>query len=136
LFKENGVNPVGGCLPMVIQIPVFIALYNVLLSSVELYQTEFLYLKDLSSLDPYGILPLTVMALFLLQQQFTPTGNMDPVQARMMKLMPIIFGLFFFTFPSGLVVYIFVNTTLSVLQQWYIRRTFATAPTPAEAGSA
>lgn len=135
LFRENKVNPVGGCFPMLIQIPVFIALYNVLLSSVELYQTDFLYLRDLSVQDPYGVLPLIVMGLMLLQQQFTPTANMDPVQARMMKLMPLIFGLFFFTFPAGLVVYIFVNTTLSVLQQWYIRRTFKTTPTTAEAGA-
>lgn len=135
LFRENKVNPVGGCFPMLIQIPVFIALYNVLLTSVELYQTEFLYLRDLSGQDPYGVLPLIVMGLMLLQQQFTPTANMDPVQARMMKLMPLIFGVFFFTFPAGLVVYIFVNTTLSVLQQWYIRRTFKTAPKTAEAGA-
>lgn len=135
LFRENKVNPVGGCLPMVIQIPVFIALYNVLLSSVELYQTDFLYLQDLSSQDPYGILPVIVMGLFVLQQQFTPMANMDPLQARMMKLMPIVFGLFFFTFPAGLVIYIFVNTTLSVLQQWYIRRNFSTAPKTVEAGT-
>jgi YidC/Oxa1 family membrane protein insertase len=124
LFRENKVNPLGGCLPMLIQFPVWIALYNVLLSSVELYQTEFLYLRDLSSADPYGVLPIIVVGLIMLQQQFTPTGNMDPAQARMMKLMPLMFGIFFFTFPSGLVVYIFVNTVLSVLQQWFIRRTY------------
>ncbi len=132
LFRENKVNPLGGCLPMLIQFPVWIALYNVLLSSVELYQTEFLYLRDLSSADPYGVLPIIVVGLIMLQQQFTPTGNMDPAQARMMKLMPLMFGIFFFTFPSGLVVYIFVNTVLSVLQQWFIRRTYtppeSTAP--------
>ena len=124
LFKENKVNPLGGCLPTLIQFPVWIALYNVLLSIVELYQSEFLYLKDLSVVDPYCILPVTVVALMLIQQQFTPTGNMDPAQARMMKLMPLMFGFFFFMFPSGLVVYIFVNMALSILQMWWIRRQF------------
>ncbi|MCB9669878.1 MAG: membrane protein insertase YidC [Alphaproteobacteria bacterium] len=124
LFKEYRVNPLGGCLPMVLQIPVWIALYNVLLTSVELYQTEFLYLKDLSSIDPYCVLPVLVIAVMVVQQQFTPTANMDPMQAQMMKVMPLIFGIFFFTLPAGLVVYMFVNMVLSVLQQWFIKRTF------------
>lgn len=124
LFKENKVNPLGGCLPTLIQFPVWIALYNVLLSIVELYQTEFLYLKDLSVVDPYCVLPVTVVAMMMIQQRFTPTGNMDPTQARMMKLMPLMFGFFFFLFPSGLVVYIFVNMALSILQMWWIRRQF------------
>lgn len=131
LFRENKVNPLGGCLPMFIQFPVWIALYNVLLSSAELYQTEFLYLRDLSSQDPYGVLPVIVVGLIMLQQSFTPTGNMDPAQARMMKFMPLMFGVFFFTFPSGLVVYIFCNTSLSVLQQWFIRRSYAPPAGPA-----
>lgn len=124
LFKEHGVNPLGGCLPMLIQFPVWIALYNVLLNSVELYQTEFLYLRDLTVIDPYCIGPAIVVVLMLVQQQFTPTGNMDPAQARMMKLMPLFFGFFFFTFPGGLVVYIFMNMLLSIAQQWLIRRTY------------
>ncbi len=133
LFKENNVNPLGGCLPMVIQMPIWFALYQVLLSSVELYHTEFLYLRDLSSPDPYGVLPAIVVVLMLVQQQFTPTGNMDPAQAKMMKLMPLAFGVFFFTFPSGLVVYIFVNMLLSILQQWFIRRTFKSPQGPSPA---
>lgn len=124
LFQKHGVNPLGGCLPMLIQFPVWIALYNVLLSSVELYHTEFLWLKDLSSADPTGILPAVVVLLMIVQQSFTPMGNMDPVQQRVMKLMPILFGVFFFAFPSGLVVYIFVNMVLSILQQWLIKRTY------------
>lgn len=132
LFREYKVNPVGGCLPMVLQIPVWIALYNVLLSSVELYQTEFLYLRDLSSVDPYCVLPVFVIAVMVVQQQFTPTANMDPMQAQMMKAMPLVFGLFFFTLPAGLVVYMFVNMVLSVLQQWFIKRTFVSpVPQPA-----
>jgi len=130
LFQKHKVNPLGGCLPMFIQFPVWVALYNVLLSSVDLYHTRFLYLKDLSSPDPYCILPAIVVGLMMLQQQFTPTGNMEPAQARMMKLMPLMFGVLFFTFPSGLVVYIFMNVSLSILQQWIIRRNF---PIPAPA---
>jgi YidC/Oxa1 family membrane protein insertase len=99
---------------------------------VELYQTEFLYLRDLSSVDPYCVLPVFVIAVMVVQQQFTPTANMDPMQAQMMKMMPLIFGLFFFTLPAGLVVYMFVNMVLSVLQQWFIKRTFVT-PEPATA---
>ncbi len=124
LFRERGVNPLGGCLPMLVQFPVWIALYQVLLSSVELYHTEFLYLKDLSSVDPYGALPAVVVVLMVVQQQFMPTGNMDPAQARLMKWMPLLFGFFFFAFPSGLVVYIFVNMVLTILQQWVIKRTW------------
>lgn len=130
LFKEHGVNPLGGCLPMLIQFPVWIALYNVLLSSVELYHTEFLWLKDLSSADPTGILPAIVVVLMMVQQSFAPMGNLDPVQQKVMKVMPVVFGIFFFAFPSGLVVYIFVNMVLSILQQWLIKRTYE-SPAPA-----
>ncbi len=130
LFREHGVNPLGGCLPMVVQMPVWIALYNVLLNSVELYQTRFLYLKDLSSADPYAVLPLVVVILMAVQQQMTPMANMDPAQQRIMKIMPIIFGIFFFTSPSGLVVYIFVNMVLTIAQQWFIKRRFASAAAP------
>lgn len=128
LFRESGVNPLGGCLPMLVQMPIWIALYNVLLSSVELYHTEFLWLRDLSSADPTGILPAIVVVLMMVQQSFTPMGNLDPVQQRVMRVMPLVFGIFFFTFPSGLVVYIFVNMVLSILQQWVIKRTFTLPP--------
>ncbi|MFT6145173.1 MAG: YidC/Oxa1 family membrane protein insertase, partial [bacterium] len=127
LFRDNGVNPLAGCLPMLVQMPVWIALYNVLLSSVDLYQVEFLYMKDLSSVDPYCILPAIVVVLMLVQQRFMPTGNMDPTQARLMKMMPLLFGFFFFTFPSGLVIYIFFNMVLTILQQWWIKRSYAMA---------
>ncbi|MFK7931444.1 MAG: membrane protein insertase YidC, partial [Myxococcota bacterium] len=99
LFKENKVNPLGGCLPMVIQMPIWISLYRVLLTSVDLYHTEFLYLKDLSVMDPYSVLPVIVVALMFGQQQLMPTTNMDPNQARIMKFMPLVFGLLFFSFP-------------------------------------
>ena len=124
LFRENKVNPLGGCLPMLIQMPIWIALYRVLLNSVDLFHTEWFYLRDLSSIDPYCIMPVIVVALMMVQQRFTPMGNMDPNQARMMKMMPLIFGFFFFTFPSGLVLYIFVNMCLTILQQWIIKKKF------------
>lgn len=130
LYGKNGVNPMGGCLPMVAQMPVWISLYTMLSSSVELYQSKFLYLEDLSSVDPYAILPILVFLLMVVQQQITPMpATMDPAQARMMKVMPLIFGVLFFTLPSGLVVYIFVNNLLTILQQWFIKRTYK-APAP------
>lgn len=135
LFRTAGVNPLGGCLPMLVQMPVWFALYRVLLNSVELYHTDFLYLKDLSAADPYGVLPIVVIIVMALQQQMMPTANMDPAQARMLKIMPVIFGIFFFTFPSGLVVYIFVNTVLTILQQWLIKRQFEVAGQPGLAAS-
>jgi len=122
LFQENKVNPLGGCLPMLIQMPVWFALYSVLLSSVELYHSEFLFLRDLSEPDPYCILPAIVVVLMVVQQRFMPTGNMDPKQEKIMKMMPLLFGFFFFTFPSGLVLYIFVNMVLTIAQQWYIKQ--------------
>jgi YidC/Oxa1 family membrane protein insertase len=135
LFREHKVNPLGGCLPMIIQMPIWIALYRVLLQSVDLFHTEWFYLRDLSSTDPYCILPVIVVGLMLVQQRFMPTGNMDPNQARMMKMMPLIFGFFFFTFPSGLVLYIFVNMCLTILQQWIIKKQFGT-PEPIAATAA
>ena len=122
LFKENNVNPMSGCLPMIIQMPVWFALYNVMLFSVELYGTQFLYLKDLTEVDPTGVLPLLVAVLMVLQQKLMPMGNMDPAQQKMMRLMPVMFGIFMFTFPSGLVLYFSVNNTLTIVQQWFIYR--------------
>jgi YidC/Oxa1 family membrane protein insertase len=136
LFRVNGVNPASGCLPMLVQMPVWFALYTVLLSSVELYHTEFLYLRDLTEPDPYMLLPTIVMALMVAQQRMMPTGNLDPAQEQMMKLMPLIFGVLFFLFPAGLALYVFVNMLLSILQQWYIKRTFkGVDPTPTVAGA-
>ena len=127
LWRKHKVNPLGGCLPVLLQMPIFFALYQTLSTSIELYHAPFVaWWTDLSSPDPYMVLPAVVVVMMLVQQQFTPTGNMDPAQARMMKLMPLMFGVLWFMFPSGLVVYYFVNTGLSILQQWWIRRSFAT----------
>jgi len=122
LFQENKVNPMSGCLPMIIQMPVWFALYNVMLFSVELYGTEFLYLKDLTEVDPYGALPLLVSVLMVMQQKMMPMGSMDPMQQKMMRLMPVMFGIFMFSFPSGLVLYFCINNSLTILQQWVIYR--------------
>lgn len=122
LMTTNKVNPAAGCFPMLIQMPVWIALYNVLLTSVDLYHTEFMYLRDLTEPDPYLVLPVLVMVLMFLQQRFSMPANMDPAQQQIMKFMPLFFGLMFFAFPSGLAVYVFVNMVLSILQQWWIKR--------------
>ena len=133
LFKEHKVNPMSGCLPMIIQMPVWFALYNVMMYSVELYGTQFLYLKDLTEVDPTGILPLLVTVLMVVQQRLMPMGNMDPMQLKMMRIMPIGFGIFMFTFPAGLALYFSVNNTLTILQQWFIYRKKDDIPAPAKA---
>ena len=92
LFKEHGVNPLGGCLPTLIQLPVWFALYNTMLYSVEIYDTSFAYLQDLTEVDPTGFLPLAVTVLMVLQQKLMPLGSMDPMQQKMMRIMPIGFG--------------------------------------------
>jgi len=123
LYKTEKVNPLGGCLPIVVQIPVFISLYWVLLLSVELRQAPFiLWIHDLSRQDPYYILPVLMGATMFIQTWLNPAPP-DPVQAKLMKIMPIAFSIFFFFFPSGLVLYWLVNNILSIAQQWYIMRT-------------
>jgi YidC/Oxa1 family membrane protein insertase len=119
LFKRNKVNPMSGCLPMLIQFPIFIALYRVLYNSIELRHAPFfLWIQDLSAPDPFYVSPVIMGATMFLQQQMTPMTTMDPAQAKMMKLMPLIFSVFMIMLPSGLVIYIFVNSLLSILQQW------------------
>jgi len=122
LYREERVNPLGGCLPIVVQIPVFISLYWVLVESVELRQAPFvLWLTDLTSKDPYFILPLLMGISMWIQQKLSPPPT-DPVQAQVMKMFPVIFTVFFAFFPAGLVLYWVVNNTLSIIQQWVINR--------------
>ncbi|MCO6440941.1 MAG: membrane protein insertase YidC [Nitrococcus mobilis] len=122
LYKREKVNPLGGCLPILIQIPVFIALYWVLLESVELRQAPFiLWLHDLSVPDPYYVLPI-IMGLTMLAQQRLNPAPMDPIQQKIMLFMPVVFTGFFLFFPAGLVLYYTVNNSLSILQQWLITR--------------
>jgi YidC/Oxa1 family membrane protein insertase len=121
LYKKHGVNPAAGCLPMLIQLPIFIALYNGLLYSIDLRHTAFLYIPDLSAPDPYFISPLLMGASMLLQMRLSPTPA-DPTQATMMKVMPILFMGFFLFAPAGLVIYWLMNNILSIGQQLYLRR--------------
>jgi YidC/Oxa1 family membrane protein insertase len=122
LYKQEKINPLGGCLPILIQIPVFIALYWVLLESVELRQAPFTaWLNDLSSPDPYFVLPLIMGVTMLLQHYLNP-APIDPVQQKVMMVLPIVFTVFFAFFPSGLVLYWVVNNVLSIAQQWVITK--------------
>lgn len=125
LYKQEKVNPLGGCLPIVIQIPVFIALYWVLLESVELRQAPFiLWINDLAAADPYHILPIIMGSTMLVQQKLNPAPP-DPMQAKVMMFLPILFTALFWNFPAGLVLYWIVNNSLSILQQWYISHKFS-----------
>jgi len=127
LYKTEKINPLGGCLPILVQIPVFIALYWVLLASVEMRnQPWMLWVKDLATPDPWFILPLLMMATMWIQYKLNPTPP-DPVQAKVMAVMPFIFGVMFFMFPAGLVLYWLVNNILSIAQQWYVTKQIANA---------
>jgi len=122
IYKEEKVNPMGGCLPIMVQIPVFIALYWVLLSSVEMRNTPWIgWIEDLSTPDPYFILPLLMTLTSMVQTWLNPTPP-DPIQAKMMWIMPLAFSVMFFFFPSGLVLYWLTNNILSISQQWLINK--------------
>ncbi len=124
LYKKDKVNPLGGCLPILIQIPVFIALYWVLLESVELRQAPWiLWIKDLSLKDPFFVLPI-LMGATMVAQQFLNPSPLDPMQKKIMMAMPVVFTFLFLYFPAGLVLYWLVNNMLSIAQQWYINRTY------------
>ncbi|GHB14190.1 membrane protein insertase YidC [Salinicola rhizosphaerae] len=121
-YQKEKINPLGGCLPMVIQMPVFIALYWMLMESVELRHAPFiLWIQDLSAKDPYFILPIIMGGTMLLQQFLNPTPP-DPMQAKIMKMLPVVFTFFFLWFPAGLVIYWIVNNSISILQQWFITK--------------
>lgn len=123
LYRTHKVNPLGGCLPMLVQIPVFMALYTALMHSIELRHAPFmLWIQDLSSKDPYYITPIIMGATMLLQQKMTPTTGMDPIQAKMMMFLPIIFTAMFLNFPAGLVLYWLINNILTIAQQYYINK--------------
>ncbi|UFH49367.1 membrane protein insertase YidC [Pseudomonas sp. KNUC1026] len=133
LYKKERINPLGGCLPIVVQMPVFLALYWVLLESVEVRQQPWMFwISDLSIKDPFFILPIIMGATMFIQQRLNPAPP-DPMQAKVMKLMPIIFTAFFLMFPAGLVLYWITNNTLSILQQWVITRNIEAASKKAEA---
>jgi len=122
LYRKEKINPLGGCLPMLVQIPVFISLYWVLLESVEMRQAPFmLWVTDLSAKDPFYVLPLIMGVSMFIQQKLNP-APVDPVQQKIFMIMPVAFTFFFAFFPSGLVLYWAVNNVLSIAQQWYITR--------------
>ncbi|RDH82685.1 MAG: membrane protein insertase YidC [endosymbiont of Galathealinum brachiosum] len=122
MYKEEKINPLGGCFPILIQIPVFIALYWVLLESVEMRNAPFaLWIQNLSEQDPYFILPILMGATMYIQQKLNP-APVDPVQQKVFQFMPLVFTIFFLFFPAGLVLYWVVNNTLSIIQQWIITR--------------
>jgi len=133
LYKKEKINPLGVCLPILVQMPVFLALYWVLLESVEMRQAPWmLWITDLSIKDPFFILPIIMGATMFIQQRLNPTPP-DPMQAKVMKMMPIIFTFFFLWFPAGLVLYWVVNNCLSISQQWYITRRIEAATKKAAA---
>lgn len=122
MYKKEKVNPMGGCLPIMVQIPVFISLYWVLIETVELRQADFaLWVQDLSAQDPFFILPIIMGITMKIQQSLNP-APIDPLQAKVMKMFPIIFTVFFLFFPAGLVLYWVCNNALSIIQQWYITK--------------
>jgi len=124
LYKTEKINPLGGCFPIVVQIPVFIALYWTLLGAIELRNAPFIFwIKDLSAQDPYYVLPILMMISMVIQTRMNPKPP-DPIQAKVMTFMPFVFSVFFFFFPAGLVLYWLVNNILSILQQWQIQRMF------------
>ncbi len=126
LYKKHGANPMGGCLPMLLQIPIFFAFYRVLLNTIELKHAPwFGWIHDLSVMDPYYILPVLMGATMFWQQTLTPTNFTDPMQEKIMKFLPVIFTFFFITFPAGLTLYWFTNNLFSVAQQYYVNHIFA-----------
>lgn len=128
MYKKHGANPLGGCLPLLLQIPVFFAIYRVLLNAVELQGASWaLWITDLSRMDPYFILPLLMGATMYYQQKITPSNFTDPLQEKVFKFLPVIFTFFFVTFPSGLVLYWFVNNLFSIAQQFIVNKQFAAA---------
>lgn len=129
LMRESKVNPLGGCLPMLLQLPIFFALYRVLGNSIELYQAPFmLWIHDLSLKDPFYVLPILMGVTMFIQQKITPT-TMDPAQAKIMLFMPVLFSFLMISLPSGLTLYIFVSTLFAILQQKFFMREAATQTT-------
>ncbi|HEX5036242.1 MAG TPA: membrane protein insertase YidC [bacterium] len=123
LFRTHSVNPMGGCLPMLLQMPIYIALYKVIYNAIELYHAPFVgFYRDLSAPDPYFILPVLLGVCMVAQQRLTPSPSADPAQKQMMTIMPIMFTAFMLFLPMGLVLYIFVNTLFSVIQQWMYQK--------------
>jgi len=128
LYKKEGANPMGGCLPIILQIPVFFAIYRVLLNAIELKGAEWiLWIDDLGAMDPYFILPILMGATMYLQQKITPNTMADPMQQKLFQLLPVIFTFFFLWFPAGLTLYWFINNLFTIGQQYYVNVIFKNA---------
>ncbi|NLG60108.1 MAG: membrane protein insertase YidC, partial [Gammaproteobacteria bacterium] len=135
LYKKEKINPVGGCLPILLQMPIFFALYWVLLESVELRHAPWIgWIQDLTAPDPFFILPIVNIAVMWSTQRLSPMTGMDPMQQRIMQLMPVIFGAIMIFFPAGLVLYWVTNGALGLLQQWWFLRRYSGDP-PKSPGS-
>ena len=134
LYKKEKINPAGGCLPVLIQMPVFLALYYVLLEAVELRQAPWImgWVGDLTARDPFFVLPVLNAGIMFLTQRMTPMVGMDPMQKKMMQMMPLAMGVMFAFFPAGLVLYWVTNGALGMLQQWWNTKRYADAPTTAK----
>ncbi len=127
LYKKHGANPMGGCLPMLLQIPIFFAIYRVLLNAIELKGAPWiLWITDLSQKDPYFVLPVLMGITMFIHQKITPTTITDPMQKKIFTYLPIVFTFFFLTFPAGLTLYWFVNNILSIIQQLIVNKIFET----------
>jgi len=127
LMKTHGYNPMAGCLPMVIQMPIFFALYRVLYSSIDLYHAPFaLYIHDLSARDPFYAMPILLSLTMFVQQKLTPNTAADPTQQKMMQFMPLMFGAFMLSLPSGLTLYMLTNAIASIIQQLILNKKFDT----------
>jgi YidC/Oxa1 family membrane protein insertase len=128
LYKKEGANPMGGCLPIILQIPVFFAIYRVLLNAIELKGSEWiLWINDLAEMDPYFILPILMGATMFLQQKITPNTMTDPMQQKMFQFLPVVFTFFFLWFPAGLTLYWFINNLFTIGQQYYVNHIFSNA---------
>jgi YidC/Oxa1 family membrane protein insertase len=134
IYREHNVNPASGCVPVLLQMPIWFALYRALWVSVDLYQESFLWIPDLTARDPLWILPVTLVAVMFLQQKMTPTA-MDPAQQKMMLyVMPLLFGSMMSALPAGLCFYILVNSLLTIVQQHFINKSIGSlgGPPPAQ----
>jgi YidC/Oxa1 family membrane protein insertase len=128
LYRDHKVNPVGGCLPMILQMPVFVALFNILYMTIDLRQAPFVgWITDLSVQDPYYVLPIIMGATMVIQQKITPT-TMDPTQAKIMLVLPVFMTFLFINFPAGLVLYWLTNNVLTIGQQVLTDRLYANRP--------
>jgi YidC/Oxa1 family membrane protein insertase len=125
LYKKHGANPMGGCLPLVLQIPVFFAIYRVLLNAIELKGAAWIFwVHDLAEMDPYFVLPILMGLTMFVQQKITPNTMQDEMQKKIFQFLPVIFTFFFLWFPAGLTLYWFINNLFTIGQQYYINQVF------------